>query len=183
MDLNSPNLLSVNCNHCGATLEVDEETRFVTCNYCHSRLGIQRTGSAAFTQVLEKLEQQTGQIAGNLKVIELQNELDQLDREWAMSRENLMVSGRDGARSEPSMAGGVMTIVIGVAGGVAWMVFTAGHGAPGFFPLFGLIFVVIAVAGGLSSISKAGQLGHSRGDYATRRQQLVSAIEAEKQRQ
>lgn len=27
-------LISVNCNHCGAPLEVAEEVRFVTCAYC-----------------------------------------------------------------------------------------------------------------------------------------------------
>jgi DNA-directed RNA polymerase subunit RPC12/RpoP len=182
MDTNSPNLLSVNCNHCGATLEVDEQTHFVTCNYCHSRLAIQRTGSAAFTQVLEKLEQQTGQIAGNLKIIELQNELNQLDREWNMSREKLLVSQNNGARTEPSIAGGVIVIVLGVVFGGAWTIGAASMGAPGFFPLFGLVFIAVAVIGGVNSINKAGQLDNSRGDYESRRQQLLSAIESEKQR-
>jgi hypothetical protein len=133
--------------------------------------------------VLEKIEEQTGQIAGNLKLIEMQNELSQLDREWAMSRENLMVSGRNGARSEPSIAGGVVTMIIGVVGGGAWTLFAASHGAPGIFPLFGLVFIVFGVAAGLMSISKAGELDTTRNDYESRRQQLISAIEAEKHRQ
>ena len=65
-------ILGVNCNHCGATLEVDAQTRFVTCGYCHSRLAIQRTGSSVFTEVLEKFEHETGQIAGNLALAVLQ---------------------------------------------------------------------------------------------------------------
>jgi DNA-directed RNA polymerase subunit RPC12/RpoP len=181
--MDSPKIISVNCNHCGATLEVDDNTRFLTCNYCHSRLAVQRTDSAVFTEVLEKLEAQTGQIAGNLKVIEMQNDLEKLDREWTMSRENLMVAGRNGGRSEPSIAGGIFIILIGVVGGGAWTVFAASHGAPGFFPLFGLFFIGIAVVGGLMSISKAGQLDTTRSDYESRRQQLIAAIEAEKHRQ
>ena len=181
--MDSTNILSVNCNHCGATLEVDEKTRFLTCTYCHSRLAVQRTASAVFTEVLEKLEAQTGQIAGNLKVIEMQNELNQLDREWTMSRESLMVSGRNGARSEPSIAGGLITMIVAVVGGGAWTLFAATMGAPAFFPLFGLLFIGIGVAVGLSSITKAGQLDTARSDYETRRQQLLNAIEAEKSRQ
>ena len=136
-----------------------------------------------FTEVLEKLEAQTGQIAGNLKVIEMQNELNQLDREWAMSRESLMVSGRNGARSEPSIAGGLITMIVAVVGGGAWTLFAATMGAPAFFPLFGLLFIGFGVAVGLSSITKAGQLDTTRSDYQTRRQQLLNAIDAEKSRQ
>jgi DNA-directed RNA polymerase subunit RPC12/RpoP len=78
--VDSQSTLSVNCNHCGATLEVDENTRFVTCKYCHSRLAIQTTGSAVFTKVLEKLEERTGQIAGNLKVIASDRRTQQPDQ-------------------------------------------------------------------------------------------------------
>ena len=181
--MDTPKILSVNCNHCGATLDVDEQTRFVTCAFCHSRLAIQRTDSAVFTEVLEKIEAQTGQMAGNLKVIELQNNLDQLDREWTMSRDNLLVSGRDGSRGEPSIVGGVISILVGIVGGGAWTAFAASNGAPPFFPLFGLLFMGGAVVVGLISIIKAGHLDATRGDYETRRRQLIDAIDAEKRRQ
>ena len=183
MIMDSPKIVSVNCNHCGATLEVDDKTRFVTCNYCHSRLEIQHTASAVFTQVLERIEEQTGQIAGNLKVIAMQNDLDQLDREWSMSRENLMVSGKGGSRSEPSMVGGLIAIVVGVVGGGAWTLFAASHGAPGFVPLFGILFIGVGVFTGIASISKAGQLDTTRNEYESRRRELLAALEAEKRRQ
>jgi hypothetical protein len=183
MAMDSPKIISVNCNHCGATLQVDEQTQFVTCNYCHSRLSIQRNAAAVFTQVLEKMEVQTGQIAGNLKLIEMQNELDQLDREWAMSRQSLMVSGQNGRQSEPSIAGGVFAIVVGIVGGGAWTLFAAKMGAPWFMPLFGVFFIGVCVVGGLKSITNAGQLDTTRGDYESRRRQLLDAIEAEKHRQ
>lgn len=183
MAMDSPKIISVNCNHCGATLQVDEQTQFVTCNYCHSRLAIQRNASAVFTQVLEKIEAQTGQIAGNLKLIEMQNELNQLDREWAMSREKLMVGGRNGNRSEPSIAGGVFAIAIGIVGGGGWTLLAASKGAPAFFPLFGVFFIGVCVVGGLRSIANAGQMDTTRRDYESRRRQLLDAIEAEKHRQ
>jgi len=181
--MDSPKIFSVNCNHCGATLEVDEKTRFLTCAYCHSRLAVQHTASTVFTEVLEKIEAQTGQIAGNLKVIEMQNDLDQLDREWSMSRENLMVSGKNGARSEPSMAGGLVTIIIAIVAGGAWTLFAASMHAPGIVPLFGLFFIGFGLFAGITSMSKAGQLNTTRSDYESRRRQLLNAIEEEKRRQ
>jgi len=180
--MDSVKITSVNCNHCGATLEVDEKTRFVTCGYCQSRLVIQRTASAVFTEVLEKIEEQTGQIADNLKVIQMQNDLERLDREWAMSRENLMVSGQNGSRREPSIFGGVFVILIGVIGGGAWTLFAGTMGAPWFFVLFGFFFIGVTVVGGIASINKAGKLDSTRSDYEFQRRRLVAGIETEKRR-
>jgi predicted phage tail protein len=177
-------IIDVNCNHCGATLQVDEKTRFVTCTYCHSRLAIQRSESAVFTEVLDKIEQNTGQMAENLELIRLQNELEQIDREWMMSRENLMVQGRNGSRSVPSVAGGIFTIIFGVVAGGIWMTFayTAVH-APPLFCMFGLVFMGAAVFGGVNMVSKAGRLDVERRDYETRRQSLLAEIDSEKRRQ
>jgi len=180
--MDSQNTLSVNCNHCGAVLEVDENTRFVTCNYCHSRLAIQSTGSAVFTQVLEKLEERTGQIAGNLKVITKQNELEQLDREWTMAQESLMVSGRNGGRETPSTAGGIVGIIIAVVFGGGWTILVVKIGAPVFMVLFGLVVIMFGIFAGLNALTKAGELGNKRAEYESRRQQLIAEIESEKNR-
>lgn len=174
-------IVDVSCNHCGATLQVDEKTRFVTCSYCHSRLAIQRSDSAVFTEVLEKIEENTGHMAENLEVIKLQNELEQVDREWMMSRENLMVSGENGSRSEPTSAGGVIMILFGVIGGGAWTIFavSAVH-APAIFPLFGLVFIAAMVFGGISMIGKSGRLDAVRRQHEMRRGDLIRRIERAK---
>lgn len=44
----------------------------------------------------------------------------------------------------PSMMGGIGSIAVGI-GGVIWTIATASMGAPPFFILFGIMFVVIAV--------------------------------------
>ncbi len=49
-------LLSLTCGHCGAPLEVPEETRYVTCGYCSSKLEVHRSGGAIYTEVLEALQ-------------------------------------------------------------------------------------------------------------------------------
>lgn len=42
----------VDCNRCGASLTVAEDTRFVTCGKCRARLAVRRNGDAIFTEVL-----------------------------------------------------------------------------------------------------------------------------------
>lgn len=174
--------IAVNCNHCGATLQVDEKTRFVTCSYCHSRLSIQRSDSAVFTEVLEKIQEQTGHMAENLELIKLQNELEQIDREWMMSRENFMVNGRNGGRSEPSIGSGVFAIVAGVVFGVIWITTASSH-APPFFTLFGLLVVGGVIFGGINMINKSGRLDEARQAHEMRRSDLIARIEAEKNSQ
>ena len=59
------------CNKCGASLEVPEATRFLTCTACSSQLEVHRSGSTAYTEVLEAVEP-----------VKLDLELEKLDREW-----------------------------------------------------------------------------------------------------
>lgn len=75
--------LSVRCNHCGAPLSVGAETRFVTCRFCHSSLEVKRSDSAVFTEEVARIADNTDKMADSLEIIELQNEIERLDREWA----------------------------------------------------------------------------------------------------
>lgn len=45
-------LLSVSCNHCGAPLQITEETKFVTCLHCDHQLAVKHSDSAIFTGVI-----------------------------------------------------------------------------------------------------------------------------------
>jgi len=63
--------LKLTCNQCGESLEVPEETRFLTCTACSSQLEVHRSGSTAYTEVLEAAEP-----------VKLELELEKLDREW-----------------------------------------------------------------------------------------------------
>lgn len=52
-------VIPLNCNHCGAPLEVAAKAKFVTCGFCNTRLSIQQTGSTYSTEVLEDLKETT----------------------------------------------------------------------------------------------------------------------------
>src|SRR3954464_7478038 len=97
-------VINVACNKCGASLPVTAGTRFVTCAYCGSQLEIPRSGSAVYTEVLQSIDQRTQRIEQDVEQIKRQNELEQLDRDWMMRREQFMVTNKNGVRSLPGAA-------------------------------------------------------------------------------
>jgi hypothetical protein len=92
---------SVRCHHCGAPLQVQENARFVTCQYCQSQLTIHRTACAISTEVLAGLSRKTDHLADQVGVLHLQGDLDRLDREWQMKREELLGCDPTGKLQEP----------------------------------------------------------------------------------
>jgi hypothetical protein len=170
-------ITKVCCQGCGADLEVDENVRYVTCNYCHARLEVVHDTSVTHTRILQDLQKNTERMAGNLQVIELQNDLERLDREWESRKEGSMVSGKHGHRYLPSqgasIAGGVFAIVFGVI----WMCFAAGMGAPFPFPLFGLLFIGVALYGMVTNSSKASAYESADREFQQQRERLIREID------
>ena len=169
------------CQGCGADLQVTEEVRFVTCNYCQSKLEIVRDASVTHTRVLEKLERTTERIAGNLKVIELQNDLERLDREWETVRQGMMSRGKDGHLYEPSTGSAV---IAGVGGGIVGVVVMIGSIASSntLGVALGLGIGVVAVAIARRSFDYAESFQSLEGRYQAQRQRMIRAIEAERRR-
>jgi len=164
---------SVSCNHCGATLHVPDDTRFVTCSYCGTQLEVHRSDGAIYTQVLQALDQRTQQMAQDLTAIRRQNEVEQLDREWQMKRQTLLVRGKYGDTSVPSAAGALIGSAVAVVVGCLWMAVTGTAGAPAPFVLFGLLFIAVAIIGALTSVGKAANYREAEQDYLRQRDALL----------
>lgn len=163
-------MLSLNCNNCGAPLEVQEGTRFVTCRSCSSRLEVQRSGDAAFTRKLEAIEQRTEDLARDVNDLKVDNEVERIDREWQMERDRMLLRGDGGTAGEPSVATGVITMIGGVAIGIGWFYFTSSMGPQGgYFPWFGILVALVAVGGGLWHLSKAWEFQSREREYRARR--------------
>jgi DNA-directed RNA polymerase subunit RPC12/RpoP len=162
-------ITSVNCNNCGAPLEVAPGTNFVTCQHCGSRLAVKRTGSSAYTELLEKLDQKTDVMAEQLAELVRQNEVERIDREWEQERQQYMISGKDGHKHEPNAVGGVVMAVVMSGFGLFWMIGAASAGAPGPFPLFGLLFIGAAIFFGYKSVTASTQLADAKARYERRR--------------
>jgi hypothetical protein len=169
--------IAVTCGKCGAGLELPPDARFVTCTYCGSRLELHRTGGAAYTQVLDSIQQHTERIAGDVERIRRENELERLDREWMMQREQHMVSGKNGSRHVPGRAGSLAGAALAGVFGIFWTGLTISLGAPGFFPLFGLLFIAVAIIGGISAFTKAGDYEEAERAYQRRRAELFRQMQ------
>ena len=126
-------LLALNCNRCGAPLEVPEKAKFVTCTFCQTQLSVQRSGGAAYTEALEKLDERTEQIADDVEILKLQAELDRLDREWTSGRERYMRTNQEGVMSVPNRSAAVIGMIISIVGGLAFTIIssTMTGGGPG----------------------------------------------------
>ena len=168
------------CQGCGADLEIDDSIRFVTCNYCNSRLEVVHDATVTHTRQLDKIERTTDAMVNKIKVIELQNDLERLDREWDSRRETLMVRNKEGRVSEPSSAGSVIGGMVAIVFGMFWVGMASSMGAPSFFPLFGLVFIGFAIFSMVNGANKAGAYRNHRSDYENQRQELIHRIERER---
>lgn len=171
--------VSVRCNHCGAPLEVDAETRFVTCQFCHSSLEVKRTGTSLFTQEIEKIARNTEHMAGSLEVIELQNEIERLDREW-MAGNPVSFDKNGRPLAEPSTGGAIFQmaftvffaiVCLGMAGSMA----SFGGGGFAIVPVCMAIFAIVA---SIMGMSKAGGHQKRKEAYLQQREEMVARLEA-----
>lgn len=173
-------ITKVCCQGCGADLEVDESIRYVTCNYCHARLEVVHDTSVTHTRQLADIARNTGEMADRIKLLELQNDLERLDREWADRRETLMVKNKEGHSSVPSSAGSIVGGLFLIAFGLVWVSITLSTGAPGFFPLFGLGFVGFAIFNMINGTQKASTYQDLQAQHDAKRRALVTRIERER---
>lgn len=170
-------LVSVTCNNCGAPLEIPPATRFVTCGFCSSRLEVHHSGSALYTHVLEQLKEQTRQIAVDVEVLKRQNELEQLDREWMMERERFQSRSRDGRYHVPTVTGSVVGAAIAVGFAIFWIAMASAMRAPTPFVLFGILFVGVAIVGGIVGVTKATSYQQCKKRYEQRRREVLRRLE------
>jgi hypothetical protein len=109
-----------------------------------------------------------------------QNELNRIDREWAIEREKYMVADRYGRRHIPTAGTGRATSIIGGIFGAFWtiMAFSITSGAPDqgafaiakvFFPLFGVAFTIGSIVYGIHLMGKADAYNRAFAAYQERR--------------
>lgn len=157
------------CSQCGAPLDVPVGVPFVTCKQCGVGLRVKHEATVAYTEVIDKLAKTTDQISDHLAALRHEQELERIDREWERERESLMSTSKRGESYVPTVAAGVLAMVIGGGFGIFWTVSTASMGAPFFFPLFGVVFIVLAIGLGLANIDKAGKYQRAEQRYHQRR--------------
>ncbi len=170
-------IVSLNCNSCGAPLDVEAGTNFVTCIHCGARLAVKRTGNSAYTEILEKLDKKTDAIAAQLEEITRQNEIDRIDREWEQEREKYLTRHKDGRMTEPHAAGGIIMAVFAGGFGIFWMVMASRVG--GAMGLFGLVFIGFAVYIAIWNTRMADRYAKAQERYRQRRARALAGEQEE----
>lgn len=164
-------------------MEVSATTQFATCRHCGAKLSIQRTDTAVFTEILEKLTTKTDQLSEQVNNLSGLTEIAALDRKWELERENYMVTTKHGGRHIPSEAGAIGSGVAVAVFGCFWTVtaFTMTSGMPTFgpsrifasgFPLFGVIFVIVGIVSSFLSYNKASGYRRAQQRYRRRREEI-----------
>lgn len=140
------NVMSILCQRCGAPLQIaDESVRFVTCAHCGTPLEIVREATQAHSRILEEIQKTAEEHGKRLEVIELQNDIERLDRDWeARQRDEGNVNAKTGAVEDHGSAGCLMLGLLVTGAGVLG-VFAAFGGNSFSFGTFLACLAVIAV--------------------------------------
>ncbi|MEY3894632.1 MAG: hypothetical protein RLZZ214_151 [Verrucomicrobiota bacterium] len=164
------------CQGCGASLKVDESIRYVTCNYCDSRLEVIHDETVTHTRRLEKIEETTSLLTKKMRVLELQNTLEHVDREWEKFRQSVSSRSDNGQLVEPNagvaIAGGVIGFVLAIFG-IA-MSLRASSPVLGVLIGFVLVAIIFVVRHGYRR-AEAFQIQKYR--YQTARKSLVQKLD------
>jgi hypothetical protein len=121
-----------------------------------------------------------GHLADQLAEVRHQNDLAQIDREWEIERQQYLVTGKHGRQFVPTTGTGLMSAVGGGAFGIFWTVMAVSimSGAPTdgafgaakvFFPLFGVVFTLIAIGWGVYCYLRAQKYDAAFQAYQDRR--------------
>lgn len=125
--------ITINCDHCGAPITVGPKTRYVTCAHCGSQLVIHRGEGSIYTEQLEQIEQRTAAIQDKLDRLSLQAELERIDRDWELEREEYVDADTRNHPPRPSSkaaaVGALIAAIIGIIG-LAWFAIPSGNQPP-----------------------------------------------------
>ena len=160
---------SVSCNNCGAPLEVGAGTNYVTCGHCGSRLAVRRTGSSAYTELLEEIDQKTDVMARQLAELRHHAELERIDREWEQERRGFLTTDKRGNTHEPTTAGAILVGVVFVGFGLFFAVTSWNMRAPCLFPVVGLGFAGLGAYFVIAGPAKAKEYQRAQEAYRRRR--------------
>jgi hypothetical protein len=167
------------CQGCGADLQIDETIRYVTCNYCHARLEIVHDTTVTHSRQLDRIERTTDHLAGKLKILELQNDIEHLDREWEKFREAALDRDQNGQLCEPSAAGGIFAGIFGIGLGFVVFIVCVFNSEVGLslacIPVFAFAIWLMR-----NSRKKAEAYQNQRLRYSTARKSLLNRLERAK---
>jgi DNA-directed RNA polymerase subunit RPC12/RpoP len=177
-------LITIACNNCGAPLRVPHSANYVTCNHCGSQLAVKRNENVTYTEKIKEIDERTKQIdertedmQEELGRLRIDNELARIERDWEREKESYMITDKHGHKRIPTTTGSVFGGIVIVVFGIIWTAMASqmggGPGVFGFFPLFGIVFILFGVGMSIYSFSKASDYARAERAYRRRRSALL----------
>lgn len=167
-------LVPVNCNNCGAALDIGPGTHFITCGHCGSRLAVKRTAAAAYTEVLDRLERKTDALAAKVNGLALLNEVERIDRDWEQEKEQYMILGKNGVKCLPSRPVGWLLLVGLPLLGLVLNLSAKKGAMTAQFPFVGVMFIGLGIVLGIYQLWKAAEYEAARDLYFARRERALN---------
>ena len=94
----------------------DDSVRFVTCTHCATPLEIVREATQTHSRIMHEIHAATTESAKSLKVIQLQNDLERLDREWSKSQSMGVPDEKSGCDFLGMLfVAGILGVVVGIS--------------------------------------------------------------------
>jgi hypothetical protein len=146
--------------------------------YCRSSLAVRRTGSAVYTEVLNRLDERTERMSEDLVAIRLHSELERMDREWQQTEEKLDAETRALARTlakARSEKPGFVLPILGLIMGVVLLFVLAPYGMRVGSPLIEAILIGWSGIALAVSIGKARRLERLEEGYNSLRESCITA--------
>jgi len=180
-------IISLKCNNCGANLQVNEKTVYLQCTSCGSSLAVKKSINTVFTEVLGEVRNDTNQLVNQSKLVLIEKEIERLDREWTIEREQYKIQTKHNSYfpdEEEStnfiqyILGGVVFLFMG--GFMFFWISTA----PSHMKPFGIGLVIMMALGGFSTListsSKTSKYQTAKAVYLEKRKSLLKKLDREK---
>ena len=94
-------IIKINCNSCGANLNLPETVNYFQCSFCGSNLKLVKDKDVLFTEVLDDLVEKTESISQDTRIIKIEKAIERLDRDWESKKEALGMEEKDASTSSP----------------------------------------------------------------------------------
>jgi hypothetical protein len=171
-------ITAVCCQGCGASLKIEDLTRYVTCSYCRTRLEVVHDDDIVHTRPHEQLEESTRELLGEVKELRLDNDLKQLDRAWERYRQVVLKRDENDKFIEPSDLGSLATgIICGIVGLILSVIALFNLDQSPLLLLIGLAILGAAFYNLTQGRSVAREYAARRSDYESERGRLRSELD------
>ena len=120
------------------------------------------------TELLDESQRPALSDEAQAQLAELQRDIDLQKKRWARGLRNRV----HGSYDVPSARGGAIAAVGAVLFGIFWISMAIRIGAPAPFPLFGVVFIFVAVAGSLTAARRGKDASKFHRSMMERRREI-----------